>query len=106
MSSTDQTVDVMLRLPKDIYERAATAAASEQRQLEDLLSSLVAEGLAIHASVRELFEQVSEQYRARLASEGKLAQSGDDMLRELRALREQIARQLYPSGYVGTMSGR
>lgn len=106
MSSADQTVDVMLRLPKDIYERAAIAAAGEQRQLADLLSSLVAEGLAIHASIRKLFEQVSEQYRARLASEGKLTQSGDDLLNELRALREQIARQLYPTGYVGTISGR
>jgi len=96
MSSTDQTVDVVLRLPKDIYERAALTAAGERRQLEDLLSALVAEGLDAHASVRELFDRVSEQYRARLASEGKLAQSGDDVLRELRALREQIARELYP----------
>jgi len=96
MSSTDQTVDVMLRLPKDVYERAALTAAGERRQLEDLLSALVAEGLDSHASVRELFDRVSEQYRARLASEGKLAQSGDDVLRELRALREQIARELYP----------
>jgi hypothetical protein len=96
MSSTDQTVNIMLKLPKDIYERAALTAAGERRQLEDLLSALVAEGLDAHASVRELFDHVSEQYRARLTSEGKLAQSGDDVLRELRALREQIARELYP----------
>ena len=96
MSGTDQTVDVVLRLPKDVYERAALTAAGERRQLEDLLSALVAEGLDAHASVRELFDRVSEQFRARLASEGKLAQSGDDVLRELSALREQIARELYP----------
>ena len=96
MSGSEQTVNVTLRIPKDIYERAAVAAAGEQRKLEDLLSALVAEGLDAHASVRELFQQVSAQYRARLAAEGKLTQSGDDLLKELAELREQIARELYP----------
>jgi hypothetical protein len=47
-------------------------------------------------TTRELLEQVSEDYRARLAHEGKLEQSSDDVLQELRDLREQIARDLYP----------
>jgi len=85
-----------MQLPKDIYERVAHAAAKEKRQLEDLLSILVAEGLDVHATVRELFEQVSEQYRARLAPEGKPDRSADNVLQELRTLREQIARELYP----------
>ena len=96
MSNTDQTVQVTLLLPKDIYERAAQAASKEQRQIADLLSALIAEGLDAHATVRELFERVSEQYRARLAQEGKLQQSSEDVLQELRTLREQIARELYP----------
>lgn len=96
MSIADRTVQVTLRLPKDLYERAAQAAASEQQRLEDLLSILVAEGLDAHNTVRELFERISEQYRARLAREGKLQQSPDDVLQELRTLREQIAREFYP----------
>ncbi|MBI4641507.1 MAG: hypothetical protein HY731_12480 [Candidatus Tectomicrobia bacterium] len=96
MSITDQPVQVTLRLPKDIYERVAQAAVHEQRQIEDLLSTLIAEGLDAHATMRELFEHVSEQYRARLAREGKLHQSSDGVLQELRTLREQIARELYP----------
>ena len=96
MSRTEQTVEVTLKLPKHIYERVSIAASGEQRQLEELLSTLIAEGLDAHASVRDLFERVSEQYRSRLAADGKLAQSSDDVLRELRALREQIARELYP----------
>lgn len=96
MSSAEQTVQVTLSLPKDIYERVARAAVGERRQLEDLLSTLVAEGLDAHATVRELFERVSEQYRARLTGEGKLDQSADGVLQELRTLREQIVRELYP----------
>ena len=97
MNSTEQVVQVMVKLPKEIYDRVVHAAAGEQQSLEDLLSVLVAEGLDAHASVRELFEHVSAQYRARLAREGKLDQSADEVLQELRAVREQIAGELYPS---------
>ncbi len=96
MSSTGQTVQVTLRLPKDMYERVTQAALMEQRQVEDLLSILIAEGLEAHTTIRELLEHVSEDYCARLAREGKLQQSSDDVLQGLRDLREQIARALYP----------
>ena len=97
MNSTEQVVHVTVKLPKEIYDRVAHTAAGEHRQLEDLLSVLVAEGLDAHASVRELFEHVSVQYRERLTREGKLDQSADEVLQELRAVREQIAGELYPS---------
>jgi hypothetical protein len=96
MSSIGQTVQVTLRLPKDVYERVTQAARMEQQQVEDLLRTLIAEGLEAHTTLRELWEHVSEDYRARLAREGKLPQSSDDVLQELRDLREQIARELYP----------
>ena len=91
-----QTVQVTLRLPKDMYERVTQAALIEQQQVEDLLRTLIAEGLEAHTTVRELLEHVSEDYRARLAREGKLPQSSDDVLQELCDLREQIAREIYP----------
>ena len=96
MSSMGQTVQVTLRLPKDMYERVTQAALMEQRQVEDLLSILIAEGLEAHTTIQELLEHVSEDYRARLAREVKLHLSSDDVLQGLRDLREQIARELYP----------
>ena len=79
-----------------MYERVTQAARIEQQQVEDLLRTLVAEGLEAHTTIRELLEHVSEDYRVRLAREGKLEQSADDVLQELRGLREQITRELYP----------
>jgi hypothetical protein len=96
MNSMGQTVQVTLRLPKDMYEQITQAALLEQQQVEDLLRTLIAEGLEAHTTVRELLEHVSEDYRARLAREGKLHQSSDDVRQELGDLREQIARELYP----------
>jgi hypothetical protein len=96
MSTSSQSVKVTLMLPKEVYERAEQAAADEQRQLGELLSGLVAEGLDARASVRQLFEQAAAQYRARLVREDKLEQSPDEVLQELSDLREQVARELYP----------
>ena len=96
MSVNDQNVPVRLRLPKQVYERVVQTAADEGRPVAELLSSLVAEGLDVHATTRELFERVSAQYRARLDGESKLRQSPEEVFEELRKVREQVARELYP----------
>ena len=96
MSTRSEKLKVTLTLPRDLYERAEQAAAAEQRQLAELLSLLVAEGLEARGSARDLLEHASAQYRARLAREGKLEQSSDEVLQELRGLRDQVTRELYP----------
>ena len=96
MVSTSQTVQVILQLPSGTYERVSQAASKEQRQIGDFLNALVAEGLEAHMTIRELLEHVSEDYRGRLRREGKLDQPSDAVQQELRALREQVAHDLYP----------
>jgi hypothetical protein len=95
MSTADHTVSVTLTLPRDLYEHVARAAAAEHRQIEEMAGAWVAEGLAAHATVRELFEQASALYRERLAREGKLEQSSEEVRKQLREVREQVARELY-----------
>ena len=96
MNVNGQTITVTLQVPRDVYDRASQTASRERRPLEDLLSRLLAEGLNVHGTVREVFEQVSAQYRARLRDEGKLSQSADGIMQELHELREKIAEELYP----------
>jgi hypothetical protein len=96
MSATDKPVHVTVTLPKGIFERAKQAANEEQRPVAELLSALIAESLEAQASVRTLMERVAASYQARLAVEGKLSQPSDAVLDELRDLREQLARELYP----------
>ena len=91
-----QTIAVTLPLLHDVYNLVSQAAASEGRSFEDLLGRLVIEGLDARASTREIMERVSVEYQARVSGEGKSQQSADEVLQELRELREQIARELYP----------
>jgi hypothetical protein len=96
MSTRSRNVKVTLMLPRDLYERAEQAAAGEKQQLTELLSRLVAEGLEARASARDLFEHASALNRARLAQEGKLDQSPEEILEQLRGVRDQVTRELYP----------
>jgi hypothetical protein len=96
MNPNSETVEVTLTLPKSVYEHAVELAQSTAQPITDLLSSVVTEGLACPDNPREAFERVSASYRARLAREGKLDQSPEEVLQELRELREQVARELYP----------
>jgi hypothetical protein len=96
MSATDQTVQVILELPKEVYRRIEARARKEQRPPEDLLSALVAEGLEAHSGVREIYERISDRYRDRLSHEDQLHLTPEEVLQELRAIREQIAHELYP----------
>jgi hypothetical protein len=90
MSLSDQTVPVNLLLPKQLYERVARAAAQEHRGLEELLSVLVAEGMDVHATAREVLEQVASQYRARICGEDGLSKPSGAVLQELSELRKAI----------------
>ena len=96
MSRSDKTVQVTARLSKDSYEQVKQAAHAEQCPVEDLLGRLIARGLEARMTSRDILDHVSQNYRARLAREGKLSQSAEAVGKELGALREQIARDLYP----------
>lgn len=96
MSDTNQTIQVTLQLPRDVYQQAAQTADAEQRGLEDLLNLLIAEGLVAHTTVQQIWEATSAQYCDRLHREGKLPQSSDEVMQTLRDLREQVADELYP----------
>jgi len=54
MNVNGQTITVTLQVPRDVYDRASRTAIHERRPLEDLLSRLVAEGLNVHGTLREV----------------------------------------------------
>jgi len=95
MTETNPVVQVTLLLPQKTYERVAQVALTTKKQPEDLLSSLVAEGLDAHSSISEILERISVAYRHRLAQKGKLNQSSETTIQELRNIREQIVDELY-----------
>lgn len=95
MNRSNQTVQVTVRLSKDRYERVRLTAHEEHRPVEDVLDGLIVEGLESRTGTREILERLSQDYRARLGREGRLSQSADAVRRELGALRERIASDLY-----------
>ena len=91
-----ETVQVVVELPADLYRMVGEAAATEHRPTGEVISNLVAEGFESRQTTRELLEKVSESYRQLLSASGKLNQTPEEVLSELRELREQVAVELYP----------
>ena len=77
-------------------DRVQRAACECRRSVDEMLATLVTDGLNSNATVREILEALSREYRARLEREGKLDQSAEEILQDLRETREEIARELYP----------
>ena len=96
MLVTEKRRRVTIDLPIPILERAGELAKRNHATLEMELATLVESGLESELSVREKLDRLSEVYRDRLAREGKLNQSGEDVMDELRRIREQVADELYP----------
>lgn len=96
MPVVDETISVLVPLSKPVYEQAVDSAARAHRSIENELAELVETGIRATLSHQERFDRLSSSYRARLAREGKLDQTPDEILAELRAIRENVADELYP----------
>jgi hypothetical protein len=65
------------------------------------LAVLVESGLNAELSHQERFDRLAEMYRTRLAREGKLNQTPEEVMAELRAIREKVADEFYPVAAAG-----
>ena len=70
-------------------------ADKEQCLVEDILSQVLARALNLNEN-RKHWQEISDEYCARLAKEGKSTQSPDKILQELSRVREKVAYELYP----------
>jgi histidinol dehydrogenase len=96
MPATEERVSVTLELPRRTMDRISELAGLHNESLTDRLEAIVEKGLDAELSYTERFDRLSEMYRARLKAEGKLDQTDEEVLAELREVRERIANEPYP----------
>lgn len=92
----EERVAVTVSVPKDILDRIEELATERKTTRDREVESLLRIGLKTRSRIRESFDRLSESYRARLAREGKLNQTFEEVMEELRKVREQVANELYP----------
>ncbi len=78
----------MLTRIDELAEQIISLDSSEQEMLLNRVAEL---------NLQKGLKALSDKYRARLAQEGKLDQKADDILAELRRIREDIAASDYQS---------
>lgn len=96
-STNDETITVTVNLPKATFDRAEKLAIQRHKKLPQVLTDLVIEGVERRAILMKLWDEAKISYATRRAQEGKAQQSDEDVLTDLRDLRERIAGEKYPA---------
>jgi hypothetical protein len=96
MPAVDDKESVTVTFPGPTMERVKELARQKNATTEQEIQHLVEYALHSEATVREKLEALSESYRARLNREGRLNQSAEQVMAELRRIREQVADELHP----------
>ena len=77
----------MTEIVEQLAQELARLSLSEQRQVQRR---------AVQLRYQQGLAHLSNLLRARLAAEGKLNQSAEEIWEKLRNIRESIANELYP----------
>src|SRR5258708_39755373 len=96
MAILEDNVRVTLTLSRRLMEQLDELAESRKSTRERELQWMIEDRVRRQLEVREHFERLSEMYRARLDREERLNQSEEEIMEDLRRIREQVANELHP----------
>lgn len=96
MTAQTDSVTVQIELPREEYLRVEAQARQEQIPVSQVIPELVISELRRREKAHGLMTEASEAYRGRLAKEGKLDQTPEEIFAELRAVREEVASEQFP----------
>jgi hypothetical protein len=97
MAIQQDSVTVQVELPREEYERLAARARQEHLSVSQVIPLLVNSELRRREKARRLMMEASRSYRARMRKESKLDLTTEEIFAELRAIREEVANELFPS---------
>ena len=101
MAAPADSITINIELPREEYERVEAQARQEQLSVSQLIPGLVSSELRRREKARRLLTEASRSYRARLAKDGKLDQTPEEIFAELRLIREEVASELFPGSSDG-----
>lgn len=96
MPVVDELVDITVKLPRSVVENLDDLASSHRSTRDVEVRSLIEDRLRRQKEGREAFDRLSAMYRTRMEKEGKADQTSEEIMEELRELREKVANELYP----------
>ncbi|SRR5258708_24009455 len=96
MAAQTDGVTIQVELPRKEYKRVEAQTRKEHLSESQVIPGLISSELRRREKARRLMAEASESYRARLAKEGKLDQTPEEIFAELRAIREEVAKELFP----------
>ena|SRR5258706_7809966 len=96
MPTLEEQVPITLSVPRSIAERVSESARLANRSVEQEAEALLERGLSTRESVRASAELAYQNYREHLEATGQKEPTADEMMEQMRRIREEIANELDP----------
>jgi hypothetical protein len=96
MPTIEESESITLTLPRSLIIKLDELANSMRTTRDLEVQALIEDRIRREKEGREAFERLSEMYRGRMEREGKANQTSEEIMEELRQLREEVANELYP----------
>ena len=96
MPAVEDQVPITLKVPRSIAERVNESAKRSNRSVEQEAEALLERGLNTRESLRASADRAYRAYREHLARTGQRELTADELMEQMRRIREEIANELDP----------
>ena len=96
MPIAEDQVPITLSVPRSVAERVGESARLANRSVEREAEALMERGLTTRESVRASADRAYEAYKDHLKRIGQKEPTADELMEQMRRIREEIANELDP----------
>ena len=91
-----ETESLTLQLPFDVVERIRESANESHRPVEREAQALLERGLSARERLRQSADRAYREYQEHLKRAGEAEPTAEELMDQMRRIREEVANELYP----------
>lgn len=96
MPAVEDKVSITLDLPKSVVDGVRRYADRARHSVEAEAEQMLRHAITVRDELPDLMEQAQREYDEYRSRTGKSRPTGDELIEQLRRVREQVADELYP----------
>ena len=91
-----ETEALTLTLPREVVSRIRKSARRSQRPVEREAQELLEHGLTAQERLMDSMDRARREYKEYLVRTGQSEPTADQLMEQMRRIREEVANELYP----------
>ena len=94
MPHTEECESITLSLPRSLVAQLDELASARSISRDQEVQTLIEDRLRRQSEGQSAFNRLSDMYRSRMARESKADQTDEEVMEDLRRIREEVANDL------------